>query len=110
MTEQPHTLADLAHLFTRVATLEQEVQELRESSIPPVLPLKQVPGWYQQATGAPEEPVSGHQLRRWISHPERLKVDWLLRDGRSLYVDCARFVEWLRRMPSGRVRVREGRR
>ena len=103
----PTELVPLAHLIATVHRLEARVEELeRAKPVPAVIPLAQFPRWYQRAIGAPEPPVTEAQLRRWVARERHFKVDWLVRDGRSLYVDAERWVAWRRRV-GGLVRVRE---
>ena len=103
----PTELQPLAALIATVHQLEARVDELeRAKPVPAVIPLGQFPSWYQRAVGAPEPPVTEAQLRRWVARPKHFKVDWLVRDGRSLAVDAERWIAWRRRV-GGLVRVRE---
>lgn len=114
----PAELQPLAALIATVHRLEARVEELeRARPVPAVIPLADFPEWYRVATGSPawrkdengrdiQVPVSEAQLRRWVARPKHFRVDWLVRDGRSLAVDAERWVAW-RRTVGGLVRVRE---
>lgn len=108
MTTTLPELEPLAALITTVRRLEDRVRKLeRAKAVPAVVPLREFPEWYRAATDSPAPPVTEHQLRHWTKQPRYYGVDWIVRRGRSLWVDSERFCAWIRR-PENRRRVRVG--